>query len=121
MMHGQMIDRRNESRLPVGVSFRGGGGSANLSGRIFDLSSTGLFLATQRTFPKGTQVHVEFDLRFGRVDAVGEVRWVGRKELPGLGVRFLRISAASLAAIESALSPAHRLVTNSRPSASLNA
>lgn len=98
--------RRQRQRSPIDVRFRGGGASTNLTGRITDLSAVGLFLATTQFIPLGKQVHLEFDLPTGRVDAVGEVRWIARgSQVPeqGLGIRFLRLSAASARAIDLAL------------------
>ena len=73
---------------------------------MLDLSGTGLFLVTRRFVPVGSQIHLEFELPSGEVQAVGEVRWVG--EGPegrgqGLGIRFLRLSAASALAIDEAI------------------
>lgn len=94
------------------MSFRGGGASTNMAGKITDLSGTGLFLATRRFIPIGKQVHLEFDLSTGHVEAVGEVRWLARGEdVPeqGLGIRFLRLSAASARAIDLALGDGPRV------------
>lgn len=98
--------RRQTPRIACNVSFRGGGASTNLSGRITDLSGTGLFIATQKFIPVGKQVHLEFELDGKTVDAVGEVRWVARgSEVPeqGLGIRFLRLSAPSARVIDDAV------------------
>lgn len=75
-------------------------------GRVLDLSGTGLFLVTRRTVGVGTQIHLDFELPTGPVQAVGEVRWVGAaagERGQGLGIRFLRLSAASARAIDQAL------------------
>ncbi len=80
--------------------------STNLKGRLTDLSGTGLFIATKQFIPIGKEVHLEFRLPGGLVEAVGEVRWVARGEgatEPGLGIRFLRLSAASARAIDEAV------------------
>ncbi|MHB8877176.1 MAG: PilZ domain-containing protein [Myxococcaceae bacterium] len=102
-----MVDpRRRNPRIDCNVTFRGGGASTNLAGRITDLSGTGLFLATRQFIPTGKQVHLEFELPTGRVDAVGEVRWVARGEAvpeQGLGIRFLRLSSHSARAIDDAI------------------
>jgi uncharacterized protein (TIGR02266 family) len=98
--------RRHSKRSDINVTFRGGGAATNLSGRITDLSGTGLFLATQQFIALGKQVHLEFELPTGKVEAVGEVRWVARGEgVPeqGLGIRFLRLSAAAARAIDDAI------------------
>lgn len=98
--------RRQTERIRCDVTFRGGGAATNLSGRITDLSAVGLFLATPQFVPLGRQVHLEFELPTGPVEAVGEVRWIARgNAVPeqGLGIRFLRLSAASARAIDQAL------------------
>jgi uncharacterized protein (TIGR02266 family) len=98
--------RRQTKRVSIDVKFRGAGAATSLSGRITDLSETGLFLATQKYVPLGKEVHLEFELPTGRVEAVGEVRWLARGEHvaeQGLGIRFLRLSAASARAIDDAV------------------
>ncbi len=98
--------RRQAKRKPLSVTFRGGGNATNLSGRVTDLSQAGLFLATHHFIPLGKQVHLEFDLPTGHVEAVGEVRWIARgAKVPeqGLGIRFLRLSATSARAIDLAI------------------
>ncbi len=77
--------------------------SKSFTGRIRDLSGTGLFLEARQFVPVGRQVTLEFELETGSVDVVAEVRWVARGEkLPeqGMGVRFLRMSAASARALD---------------------
>ena len=90
-------------RIECNLTFRGGGGSANLVGRVKDLSRNGLFLATAQFVAVGKQVHLEFELSTGtRVEAVGEVRWIARGEQvkeQGLGIRFRRLSEAAARAI----------------------
>jgi uncharacterized protein (TIGR02266 family) len=101
-----MDARRRNPRITCNLTFRGGGESTNLSGRIKDLSGTGLFLATRQFIATGKQVHLEFALPTGQVDAVGEVRWVARgKEVAeqGLGIRFLRLSSQAARAIDDAI------------------
>ncbi len=98
--------RRQAARISIDVVFRGGGSATNLSGRVTDLSAVGLFLATKQFIALGKQVHLEFELPTGKVEAVGEVRWVARgKQVPeqGLGIRFLRLSSASARAIDQAI------------------
>lgn len=97
---------RRSPRISIDVKFSGGGASTNVTGRITDLSETGLFLKTRQFIPLGKQVHLEFDLPTGHVDAVGEVRWIARGANvaeQGLGIRFLRLSAASARAIDQAI------------------
>ncbi len=106
MKPGVTDSQRRTPRLDCNLTSRGGGASTNLSGRITDLSGTGLFLATRQFLPYGKQVHLEFDLPTGKVEAVGEVRWVARGKgvaEQGLGIRFLRLSSISARAIDDAL------------------
>jgi uncharacterized protein (TIGR02266 family) len=102
-----MSDRRRRAkRIACNFTFRGGGASTNLHGRITDLSGTGVFIATRQFVPFGRQVHLEFELPTGAVEAVGEVRWVARGDgvaEQGLGIRFLRLSAAAARAIDAAV------------------
>ncbi|MFL5321160.1 MAG: PilZ domain-containing protein [Myxococcaceae bacterium] len=98
--------RRRTNRYRCNVYFRGGGASTNLAGKVTDLSGTGLFLVTTTFLPVGKQLHLEFELESGKVEAVGEVRWIARGEdVPdqGMGIRFLRLSAASARAIDDAI------------------
>ena len=104
--------RRNHERIRCDLSSTGGGASINLSGRITDISGTGVFLATRQFLPLGKQVHLEFSLDTGSVEAVGEVRWVARGQQPvesGMGIRFLRLSSASARAIDDAIGLATQL------------
>ena len=97
---------RKSPRVRCNVSFQGGAASKNLSGRITDLSGVGLFVSTRRLIPVGKQVHLEFELAAGPVEAVGEVRWQSRQDSeqgPGLGIRFLRLSSTSARVIDEAL------------------
>ncbi len=97
--------------MSIDVKFRGGGAATNLSGRITDLSEVGLFLATQKFIPLGKEVHLEFELPTGKVEAVGEVRWIARGQAvaeQGLGIRFLRLTAPSARAIDLAIDQAQR-------------
>src|SRR5438132_1152964 len=100
--------RRQAKRISIDVKFRGSGAATNLSGRITDLSEIGLFLATPKFVPLGRQVHLEFELSTGPVEAVGEVRWIARGQVAeqGLGIRFLRLSASSARAIDLAIDQA---------------
>jgi uncharacterized protein (TIGR02266 family) len=95
--------RRQGKRISLSVSFSGGGAAINLDGRVTDLSQVGLFLATKHFIPLGDQVHLEFDLPTGHVEAMGEVRWIARGAnvaQQGLGIRFLRLSAEAARAID---------------------
>jgi c-di-GMP-binding flagellar brake protein YcgR len=98
--------RRQAKRVSIDVRFKGGGAATNIEGRILDLSGTGMFLATSKFIPLGKEVHLEFELKTGTVQAVGEVRWIARGKnvaQQGLGIRFLRLSSSSAQAIDLAI------------------
>jgi len=97
------LKERQGVRVEVDVRFRGGGSSRSMTGRVIDLSTHGLFLATKQPVPLGHQLHLEFDLPTGRVEAEGEVKRVQRSEPQGLGIRFLRLPATATKAIEALL------------------
>lgn len=106
MEGGVTAHKRKNPRMDCDITFWGAGASAQLTGRITDLSGTGLFIATRKFIPLGKQVHLEFELKTGKVEAVGEVRWVARganQPEQGMGIRFLRLSSASARAIDLAL------------------
>ncbi|HZH03373.1 MAG TPA: PilZ domain-containing protein [Myxococcaceae bacterium] len=97
---------RRHPRIRCNARIQGSGMSKSFSGRVRDLSGTGLFLETRQFIPVGRQVYLEFELRTGPVEVMGEVRWLARgPEQPeqGMGIRFLRMSAASARAVDEAL------------------
>jgi hypothetical protein len=98
-------DNRNTRRTQCQARFLGATSSV-LRGDIIDVSQTGLCLALDAALERGRELHLDFDLPTGRVEAVGEVRWVveknGRVEL---GIRFVRISSEALSVIASATAP----------------
>ena len=100
------LKERQGVRVEVDVRFRGGGQSRSMSGRVTDLSANGLFLATKQPVPLGQQLHLEFELPTGRVEAVGEVRHVQHTGTRGLGIRFVRLPVTAKKAIEVLLAEA---------------
>lgn len=70
-------------------------GTRRIRGRVADLSTGGVFVATERVqkLPVGTEVTVQFEpglLGFGGRRVVARVVWRGRKKgIPGVGVRFV--------------------------------
>ncbi|PZR04275.1 MAG: hypothetical protein DI536_34600 [Archangium gephyra] len=98
-------DNRSHRRVACSARFLGASTTA-LRGDIVDISSSGLCLSVDAALERGRELHLEFDLPAGRVEAVGEVRWVVEKEgRAELGVRFVRISTESLAVIAQAVAP----------------
>ena len=98
-------DNRNNQRVVCQARFLGATSSV-LRGDIIDVSPTGLCLVLDAALERGRELHLEFELPTGKVEAVGEVRWAvvknGRVEL---GIRFVRISSESLGVIASAIAP----------------
>ena len=98
-------DNRNNRRVPCQARFLGATSSV-LRGDIIDVSASGLCLVIDEKLERGRELHLEFDLPTGKVEAMGEVRWAieknGRIEL---GIRFVRISSESLSVIAAATAP----------------
>lgn len=106
MTKAAVREARKQSRVRCNLSFRGGGGAHTLQGKITDLSRAGVFITTKKLLKTGSQVHLEFTLDGEKVELVGEVRWCGKapnSDEPGVGVRFLRMSAASARTIDRVL------------------
>lgn len=112
------MTRRQIPRISCNLRVQGAGGNTVLAGSVANLSGIGLFLKTQQTIPVGKQVHLEFELPTGPVEAVGEVRRVVRGpelEERGIGIRFLRLSATSARAIDAHIEqPATELTPDRR-------
>ncbi len=70
------------------------------------MAQGGLFIATYRVQPLGTELELEFELPDGaRVCAQGVVRWfregaAAMSDRPGMGVEFTALPEAALVAIE---------------------
>lgn len=98
-------DNRNNRRVQCHARFLGAT-STVLRGDIVDVSATGMCLALDVALERGRELHLEFDLPAGRVEAVGEVRWVVEKDgRVELGIRFVRISSESLQVIATHTAP----------------
>jgi hypothetical protein len=95
-------DSRSERRYACQAQVMGASTIA-FAGTVTDLSSAGLCLVTSTPMEPGRQLHLDFVLPQGRVEAVGEVRRVDSGEGGlQLGIRFVRISADSLEVIRQA-------------------
>lgn len=95
-----------ENRVGPRVSCRArflGATETVLRGDIIDISSSGLCMSLEAPLDQGRELHLEFELPSGRVEAMGEVRWtVARNGRNEVGVKFARISAESLEVIAKA-------------------
>ena len=96
---------RSSPRIPCQARFVGAG-ATTLRGEVHDVSTTGLGLTVDHPLEPGQEMHLEFELPTGPVEAVCEVRRATPYgKLTELGLRFVRISAESLSAVERALAP----------------
>lgn len=99
-------ERRDRARAELEVSVGVAGDNRFFTGTTGDLSSGGLFVATDEPLPVDTELVLSFVLPDGyRVRAEARVAWVRAPryrphELPaGMGLRFADVSARDLAAI----------------------
>lgn len=108
------IDRREpRRRFDIEVEFLCQG--RRLKGRCVDLSSGGLFLATQPNTRKGEALHLEFtlpDTQKTRVKMMGRVAWVNdaeqliKPDFPyGYGVEFIDIQETAGIALRRCFGP----------------
>ena len=96
-------NRRNSARVPVNDEFQVI--EADIHEYVRDLSRGGAFLRGDALLPIGTQVRLRFtllmdDIEF--VEGVGEVVHHGDPEDPGMGIRFIDLTAESRALLDRA-------------------
>jgi hypothetical protein len=93
-------EQRGGGRVSCSARFLGASDKM-LKGEVLDISGTGLRLLANGLVKKGLSLHLDFMLPGGRVEAVGEVRWVKKTpEGSDCGIRFVRISSEALKVIE---------------------
>lgn len=98
-------ENRNNRRVQCQARFMGATTTV-IRGDIVDVSPSGLCLTLDSALERGRELHLEFDLPTGRVEAMGEVRWsVEKKGRHEVGIRFVRISSESLGVIAAATAP----------------
>jgi PilZ domain len=106
MTHGQnekdfsslRLSRRISTIRELSVDYEGY--SETIATRPPDISTRGMFINTNRTFPEGAVLNVQFCLAFSGVEirSRAEVRYC--LEGVGVGVEFVEISPEAVAAIE---------------------
>jgi len=73
------------------------------AGMTQDISEGGVFIATYRVLPVGTQLGLSFELPCStKIVARGEVRWIrapSSTSRPGMGIAFLELSAQAIPAL----------------------
>lgn len=96
------VESRDSARVPVRVPLLYGVGRADVTGYLYNLSRTGLYVMGERTFPPGTELVLRLQLPNSRreFDGSGRVVWVnppgtqaaaspGRP--PGMGIEFVSL------------------------------
>jgi hypothetical protein len=106
MTHGQnekdfsslRLARRISTIRELSVDYEGY--SETIATRPPDISTRGMFINTNRTFPEGAVLNVQFCLAYSGVEirSRAEVRYC--LEGVGVGVEFVEISTEAVAAIE---------------------
>jgi uncharacterized protein (TIGR02266 family) len=96
---------REHSRFTVDLDVTVGSDHNFYAGFAENLSAGGVFIATHKLKPVGSQIDLSINLPDAvTLRALGEVRWIRvfnehSDTPPGMGVRFLEIDEASVAAI----------------------
>ena len=96
---------REHSRFTVDLDVTVGSDHNFYAGFAENLSAGGVFIATHKLKPVGSQIDLSINLPDAvTLRALGEVRWIRMfnehsDTPPGMGVRFLEIDEASVAAI----------------------
>jgi uncharacterized protein (TIGR02266 family) len=103
-------DRRQSPRIRVELEVTFNSEHNFFLGLTENLSEGGLFIATHQTMPVGTRIDLKFKVPSMETpcDAKAIVRWVRHYsedivDTPGMGVSFISIDPAVLAAIRSFL------------------
>lgn len=97
---------REHSRFCVDLDVTVGSDHNFYAGFAENLSAGGVFIATHKLKPVGTKIELSVNLPDGvQVRALGEVRWIrvfneASDTPPGMGVRFVDVSAEAVAAID---------------------
>lgn len=96
-------ERRSRPRVQIAVEVSLTSDSQFYTGLTGDLSEGGVFIATYHHLPVGSAIDVTLALPDGEVHARGSVRWKREPAdgvVPGLGVAFDELPAATREAIE---------------------
>ena len=96
-------ERRSFPRMPVEVDIGMYSESNFYAGLTQDISEGGLFVATQKILPLGTDVSVSFTLPgVPEIKTDGQVTWIRQPidGVPGMGIRFTRLTSDDQATIQ---------------------
>jgi uncharacterized protein (TIGR02266 family) len=98
------VERRSGQRLRAAVEVTLDSESQLWTGLTSDVSRGGVFIATWRAIPVGTELLIELALPDATVRAAGRVRW--RRDAceggpaPGIGIAFEHIDGGGLELLE---------------------
>lgn len=97
------VESRHDARVPVRVPLLFGLSEPDLTGYLYNLSRSGLYLMSDRIFPPGTVLQLRLQLPNSRREfaGTGRVVWANREEEggappaparpPGMGVEFVEL------------------------------
>jgi uncharacterized protein (TIGR02266 family) len=96
------VESRDNARVPVRVPLLYGVGQADVTGYLYNLSRTGLYLMGERTFARGTDLVLRLQLPNSRREfqGTGRVVWVNPvgthgapapSRPPGMGIEFVSL------------------------------
>ncbi len=99
-------DARESARVPVRVPLLYGLSAPDLTGYLYNLSRTGLYLMASRVFPPGTLLQLRLQLPNSRREFTGTARvvWVNQPDEsaphlpgrpPGMGLEFVSLPPAT--------------------------
>jgi len=109
-------NRRKNSRVPCGFEAKAFGPRGTLRATVRNLSVGGLYLATKDPLPVGTVAEVELLIDGQKLKATAEVRHHQRMEdLPGMGLKFVRLEPSTIAAIQKFVELQLREITPETP------
>jgi uncharacterized protein (TIGR02266 family) len=97
--------RREHSRFCVDLDVTVGSDHNFYAGFAEDLSAGGVFIATHKLKPVGSKIELSINLPDGfQMRALGEVRWIRvfnetSDTPPGMGVKFIDVSAEAVSSI----------------------
>ena len=106
---GDSGHRREHSRFSVDLDVTVGSDHNFYAGFAENLSAGGVFIATHKLKPVGSQIELSVNLPDGvQVRALGEVRWIRvfnetSDTPPGMGVKFLDVSDEAVSGINAFL------------------
>ena len=101
-------DHRNNLRVDVEFEVTLTGPHSFFTGFTMDISEGGVFVATHRIFPIGTELRINLRIGDDRLDISSKVIWIRTVESskisgqePGMGLKFINLDEKSFAVISS--------------------